>query len=107
MFNVQAARRPALDCRDLGYLTAEPKGNIQDVQEGRGGAGDFAVVEDLEPGVGHHRHVVLRGTRWVWEGGSVSQHQVQLPHMLLPRVYQEIKDITPARSQTEVPRVAE
>ena len=29
------------------------------------------------------------------------------PHMLLPRVYQEIRDIAPARTQHEAPRVAE
>ena len=29
------------------------------------------------------------------------------PHLLLPKVYQEIRDIIPARSQHEVPRVAE
>ena len=29
------------------------------------------------------------------------------PHLLLPRLYQEIRDIAPARTQNEVPRVAE
>ena len=29
------------------------------------------------------------------------------PHLLLPKVYQEIRDIIPARSHHEVPRVAE
>ena len=29
------------------------------------------------------------------------------PHLLLPKVYQEIKDIIPARSQAEVPQIAE
>ena len=35
------------------------------------------------------------------------QMKFNSPHLLLPRIYQEIKDIVPARSQTEVPRVAE
>ena len=48
---------------------------------------------------------------FVWLNHAIGQSQTFLtpdsPHLLLPKVYQEIKDLSPARSQADVPRVSE
>ena len=96
----------------MAYLPIKSTRDLQNVcKQGscrwRGRKANLPALNNSQSGFSYHSNVFFRGSRWPCQSRQVAQCEVQLAPFALAKSLSRLGDIAPARTQHEVPRVAE